>query len=277
MPEYVFHVLHNAKPEYELDVLELLIDGNELSYSDVLAQGAAAGFSIGHHVSSERMLRDIFQPLRDLALMEKRQIRLTSDGQALAKIARKNPDLATEVFHYLYYSMWDPAKEAENCFSWSYRTICNHLWSQGTAIIDVTSLASLVPAEASREFSIIDVSFSARSVNGVFNWLEGLAPSIISSDDGHKVFSRRAFCPPETFLLAANFAYRVLDLDFGTNLLLSDDKRQLICQVCMLEPAAFDRVADYAVAQFDSLEKGLGGGWGSYLNVQRCPQLTDFL
>jgi hypothetical protein len=59
-------------------------------------------------------------------------------------------------------------------------------------------------------------------------------------------------------------------------LLLNDQRREAICQLCLLETSSFDRVLEYAVAQFEGLEKGLGGGWGSYLTLHRSPDLTDF-
>jgi len=59
--------------------------------------------------------------------------------------------------------------------------------------------------------------------------------------------------------------------------LLSEDKLEAICQVCLLDPEGFDRVLDYALAQFDYLEKGIGGGWGNYLLLKRQPRLEDFL
>jgi len=35
-------------------------------------------------------------------------------------------------------------------------------------------------------------------------------------------------------------------------------------------------VLEYAVAQFDYLHKGVGGGWGQYLVLDRASELESF-
>lgn len=278
MADYVFHVLHNARPDYELDILTLLQDGHESSYEEMLAEGRNLGLTIGYQVKTERQLKDILQLLRDLDLMERRQIKLTFKGQILANIAHNNPDLFSEIVHYLYYSTWSATAETANCFSWSYRTLSNYLWQQGTILIDKALLFSVVSSEASENFGIQTVSFSTKSVTGIMIWLESLTPSVIHYHDSNSepTFSRRAFCSPELFTLAVDFIYQKEALDYSANLLLSEQQCDAICQVCLLEPNSFERVLDYAVAQFDYLEKGIGGGWGHYLTLRRRPELTDF-
>lgn len=278
MTDYVFHVLHNARPEYELDILTLLQDGQECTYEALLQEGQELGLTIGYQVKTERLLRDVLQPLRDLGLMERRQIQLTKQGQIVAQIASKNADLFPEIIHYLYYTTWQAHQAPENCFSWSYRTLCNYLWQQGSCVIDNTLFASLVSAEASQSFQIQSVSFSDRSVNGITIWLEALTPPAIHPQDEKSArFSRRTFCPPELLVLAVDFVYHQDRIDYGANLLLNDQRQEAICQLCLLQPGGFDRVLEYAVAQFQGLEKGLGGGWGSYLTLHQPPDLADFV
>jgi len=279
MADYVFHVLHNARPEYELDILTLLQDDREYTYEYILGEGKSLGLSLGFQVQTERMLRDILQPLRDLSLMERRQIKLTELGQILAGIAYNNPDLCAEIFHYLYYSTWHTKQQAQKCFSWSYRTLCNYLWGQGSIALDKKALSSYVSVEASQYFRVDSVSFSTNSVNGVTIWLEALSPAVICYGDAQskEMFTRRTFCPPELLVLGIDFVYQTQEVDYGANLLLSEERRDAICQVCLLEPAGFDRVLEYAEAQFDYLEKGVGGGWGRYLTLRRAPKLQDFV
>lgn len=279
MADYVFHVLHNAHPEYEMDVLNLLEDGQESTYEAMLSRGQELGISIGYQVKTERQLRDVLQLLRDLDLMERRRIQLTLQGQIVAQLAYNNPDLFPEIVHYLYYSTWQSNQQTESCFSWSYRTLCNYLWKQGTTAEDKSALFSVVSSEASAKFQIQTVSFSTNSVNGILIWLESLNPPVIEygDEESKMVFRRRTFCSPELFVLAIDFVYRENGVDYGANLLLNDTRRDEICQVCLLEPGSFDRVLDYAAAQFDFLEKGLGGGWGHYLTLLRQPELDDFV
>lgn len=280
MADYVFHVLHNARPEYELDILYLLEHGQESSsYESLLKEGEQLGYTIGHKVKTERQLKDVLQLLRDLGLVERRHIQLTTMGQTISRIVYKNPILFPEIIHFLYYTTWQKTSKRENCFSWSYKTMCNYLWQQGSCTIDKSALFSLVSSEAGEKFQIQSVSFSTNSVTGILLWLEALNPAVIQHDyvDLEPRFTRRAFCTPELFILAMDYIYECENADYGTNLLLNDYRRNAVCQLCLLEPSGFDRVLEYTVAQFDYLEAGVGGGWGQYIVVNRQPRLEDFV
>lgn len=279
MANYVFHVLHNARPEYELDILYLLAHGQESGYEKLLQEGEQIGYTIGYQVKTERQLKDVLQVLRDLGLMERRRIQLTNMGQTIAQIIHKNPALFPEIIHYLYYTTWQETSESESCFSWSYKTLCNYLWQQGSFVVDKLALFSFVSSEASEKFQIQSVSFSTNSVTGVIIWLEALNPVVIQQGNSGSEyrFSRRAFCTPELFLLAIDYIYKSEDAEYGSNLLLNETRRNAICQLCLLEPNSFDRVLEYAIAQFDYLETGLGGGWGQYIALRQQPKLEDFI
>jgi hypothetical protein len=279
MADYVFHVLHNAKPDFELDALTLLEHGQESSYEAILNEGKQLGYTIGHQVKTERQLKDVLQLLRDLYFMERRRVQLTNTGQVLAQIAFKNPNLPPEIIHFFYYTTWQKLKKSENCFSWSYRRLCDHLWQQGSAVLDKTELSSFVSSEASESFQIQSVSFSTNSVNGIMMWLEALDPPVLHQDEmsSEYRFSRRSFCTPELFTLAIDYVYRQDALDYGSNLLVNEARRHSVCQLCLLEVGSFDRVLEYAIAQFDFLESGIGGGWGQYITLNRQPTLEDFV
>ena len=64
---------------------------------------------------------------------------------------------------------------------------------------------------------------------------------------------------------------------YQTNLLLDPDKQDKVCKVCLLEPTAFDSAFDWAAGQYDFLQRGAGGGWGSYILLTRQPQIRDFV
>lgn len=279
MADYTFHVLHNARPQYEADTLIILQDGKESTYQDILASGRKMGLTVGSQVKTERVVKDILQLLRDLDLIERRRIKLTERGYIASRIASEHLDLFADVIHYLYYSTWDNNHETKNCFSWSYRFVCDYLWERSHFTIDSKALASQLASEAELRFHVGDVSVSANSINGVLVWLDVLNPGVISLDTAtqHRTFSQRHFCPPELLVCSLDLIYREQRLDYGTNLLLSDERRDQICRTCLLNPLGFERVLDYAIAQFDFLEKGIGGGWGRYLTLKKAPQLEDFV
>jgi hypothetical protein len=279
MADYVFHVLHNARPEYELEIFHLLEDGQESSYEKLLQDGEQMGYAIGYQVKTERQLKDVLQVLRDLDLVDRRQVQLTDKGQTIAQLVYKKPELFTEMIHFLYYTSWQETNKPEKCFSWSYRTLCNYLWQQGSFVIDKPALSSLISSEASEAFQIHSVSFSPSSVTGITIWLEALNPPVILQDGSKSEdrFGRRTFCPPELLILSMDYIYRCADADYGSNLLLSETRRNMICQLCLLEPNSLERVMEYTLAQFDYLQTGIGGGWGQYISLQRQPKIEDFI
>ena len=153
--------------------------------------------------------------------------------------------------------------------------ICRFLWEGGDAELPTRRrLASEVETQAKSVFSKSDIAFSPKSVGGALLWLSELTPPVLSQDAAR--FSRRAFCPPELFVMATDFLYRDQNVDYGVNLLLNDKNRTAICQYCLLGWERFDRVLEYAVAQFDYLHKGIGGGWGQYLVLDCASKLEDF-
>jgi hypothetical protein len=200
---------------------------------------------------------------------------LTDEGEAVARLESHKPDLFADVVHGLLYEAWNPSQEGENCFSWSYRTLCAILWEGSDRKLGSRrDLASQVEARARSVFSRPDIAFSPKSVGGALLWLSGLTPPVLSENEAR--FSRRSFCPPELFVMATDCAYRDQGIDYGVNLLLSDRNRTAICQYCLLDTDGFERVLEYAVAQFDYLHKGIGGGWGQYLALDCASKLEDF-
>jgi len=215
------------------------------------------------------------QTARDLSLITDDVLSLTDLGQQMVRLLRYKPSVFNEVMHVLHYTLWTSARNTEYCFSWSYRTTCDRLWESGSITIDRGQLVSQVSEIAMEQFSTNRVSFSKDSVRGVLQWLAELEPPVL--DRENKTFARRTFCPPETFVLAVDFLYRVEDANYQTNLLMDTGKQETICKVCLLEPTAFDTALDWAAGQYDFLQRGTSGGWGSYILLTRQPQIRDFL
>jgi hypothetical protein len=119
------------------------------------------------------------------------------------------------------------------------------------------------------------VSFSVDSLRGILQWLGELQSPVLDRDG--KTFTRRTFCPPETFVLAVDYLYRIEKTGYQTNLLLDVDKQETICKVCLLEPTAFETTLEWATGQYFFLQRSSRGGWGSYILLTRQPQIQDFL
>lgn len=270
--DYVFHI-RNANPEdmtAALATLEAFPD--LLTTAQVVESAAALGYAVQDKKRFEALMT-----ARDLGLVAPARYVLTDEGLALFRITKDKPSLFADIMHGLHYILWRKSHPANNCFSWSYRAICQWLWHAGSAGISNVrrTIASEIESQACSAFMLPNVAVSPKTVGGAFLWFVQLQPSVI--DPIHQEFRRRTFCPPELAILGVDFLYRDRETEYGTNLRLTDENQEEICKVCLIDPHSFDRVLEYTLAQFDFLEKGTGGGWGRYLRLNRPPKLEDFI
>lgn len=276
MGQLMFHVRHNARPVLIKEVLQILNGDNTLTLDGILDIGKQRGYQVGTVIQSKQSLKENpIQTARDLDLIVDQSISLTNLGEQMVKLLLYKPNIFNEVMHILHYTLWAPVTATDNCFSWSYHTMCNQLWENSSATIDRGQIVSIISEIAMERFRTNRVSFSKDSVRGVLQWLAELDPPVL--DKANKIFKRRTFCPPETFALAVDYLYRLEGIDYQANLLLNLDKQETICKVCLLEPTSFDSAFDWAVGQYDFLQRGASGGWGSYILLTRKPKIQDFL
>ncbi len=267
----MFHI-RNAHPDDMVAILATIDAYPGLpTIGEVLRFAEELGFTI-----RDRQRLEALMTARDLGLVEPERNVLTPLGEAVRQLESQNSELFCDIIHYLHYALWDSKCPDAHCFSWTYRHLCDLLWHAGTmSLADRRDIAAELESKARAAFGRASIALSAKSVGGALLWLMELNPSVF--DEAGNTFIRRRFCPPELFVLAVDYVYRTNNITYGTNLLIGEDRREAICQVCLLDPDGFDRVLDYAVAQCDYLEKGVGGGWGSYLVLKRQPQLEDFI
>lgn len=271
--DLVFHI-RNAHPGDLIAALAALDSSDDLATVDkVVSYAETLGFAI-----RDRARLEALSTARDLGLVQTGANAITEQGRALLELEVCKPDLFADIVHGFQYSLWSRRDRSHYCFSWSYREICNSLWRRRAFALDARGkklLASEVEGLARALFRHTDISVSPKSIGGASLWLDELVPEVIDPSTGQ--FSLRSFCAPELMAIAVDFVYRQSEMDYGTNLRLGDEQRDAICQVCLLEPAGFDRVLEYATAQFDYLDKGIGGGWGRYLTLYRGPSINDFV
>lgn len=238
--------------------------------AEIVRQAEQLGFSI-----RDRQRLEALVTARDLGLVAPEENRLSGNGRMLVRLEMNKPGLFADIVHGLQYALWDHRQPEANCFSWSYRALCRMLWLSGTtSMASRRDMASEIEAQARVAFARPDIVFSPKSIGGALLWIAELEPPVLV-ENGTR-FARRSFCSPELLLLGIDLLYRTDEIGYGANLLASDERRDAICQTCLLEPEGFERVLDYAVAQFDYLGRGLGGGWGRYVTLHRPPILEDF-
>lgn len=217
----------------------------------------------------------------NMGLLEKSEegIHLSENGRIFARLRE---DVQGDVLHFFMYSGWRQTAPREFLPSWAYREGCNKYWLAGSVSLTPDYLDRQVQEtinEAKQQFQEMglgefdEVSFSLKSLQGLHNWLGAVQPPVLKGDQ----FSRRAFCPPELLLLAIGYVVRDEDAVTDMDILLSRDKREAICRVCLLEPDALDRALDWMIPIYpDVIEPGTSAGfYGRFIRLHKIPTLAD--
>ena len=213
MAKLMFHVRHNARPDLVKEILLIIEGGKIVSIDDILEIGKHKGYQIGTTLRSIQSIKENpLQTARDLGLISYDELTLTDFGIEMVNLLHFKPTAFNELMHIFHYILWNPERKTENCFSWSYSTVSDLLWECRTCEIDRGQLVSQVSEMAIEKFHTNGVSFSKDSVRGVLQWLYDLEPSVL--DNKKKIFSRRNFCPPETFVIAVEHLYKIEGADY---------------------------------------------------------------
>jgi len=191
------------------------------------------------------------------------------------------PQVRPDVAHFMLYTGWSAERPATNVPFWSYRLVCDYFWEHSPLDILQTATA-LVEEVINRSehvfagvygYSPNAVSFSDKSIRGVRKWLKVLRPPVIEGD----TFIRRHFCPPELLLLALGYVARQTGAEIGIDLLLTPERREMLCRVCLLEPTALDRALDWMLPLYpEVVEPGTRtGAYGRFVRLRKMPELSD--
>jgi hypothetical protein len=194
-------------------------------------------------------------------------------------VLRQTPHVQADFLHYLAYTGWSASNPGEHALLWSYRYTVDYLWRQGeVALRDASgSLVEEVVSASQECFAAVSgfkpdkVSYSTKSVRGITNWLRSLRPPAINND----LFARRQACSAELLVLAVGFAAQEAGVASGNDVLLSQERREAICKLCLLDPAYLDRLLDWALPQYPAfLAEGMrGGSYGRSLRLLRAPSV----
>lgn len=222
----------------------------------------------------------------EMGVIEKtpNNVKLSPIGHTLSRIREEaRPDL----LHYLMYTGWSENKPRAFLQSWAYQKVCNHYWETGD--VDIPTFAKRLVEEITNEASTYftdlleafeDISFSPKSITGAHKWMEAMRPQVIEkSGKEYKRFIQREFCPPELLIMA--IGYVLQDDPDATNIdiLLSKDRRDVICRLCLLEPSALDRALDWALPAFPSIitTGTTAGYYGRFIRLIKRPTFEDLI
>lgn len=266
MAQLSFHIRHEVTPQRCGEAFAAIAEGQQYQ----------------HVVQADRQEAR----LRQLGLVTDQE--LSPEGQALAQVCRQKPVLWGEILHFLHYTRWSPLEPTAHGFSWIYRQFTQLLWHANQVLVDDTflkpavgTLIGTVEAESAFATSIGSktragtVSLSTSSLVGALNWLAALQPPVLNE----QMFSRRFFCPPELMVLALGWVAQTSGSELGIDVLLSPERREALCMLCLLDPAALDRSIDWSLPlHAECIRPGTrAGSYGRFVRFVRWPQLADLV
>lgn len=243
-----FHVRHDLQPKFAYELLMLLRAGEaEQTEEELQAEAHAQGFNLRQRKSYNKLLKS----LEDLSIVEKsrKSVALTKIGQTISEAVLFQRPLLGELIHFLYYTLFDTDSSLR--FSWSYQTVCRQLWMTAPSTINRDRLVNIVTQKAIEYFDENSVSFSTQSVMGILYWVDSLYPNCL--DESGKLFTRRLYCPVETFALALYHIYTRHRGD-GLSVLLTPEIKQEVCQICLIVPEAFQEMLEHAETSFGNIQ-----------------------
>jgi hypothetical protein len=176
---------------------------------------------------------------------------------ALSQTARAihalRPAARYDVLHLLLYTAWSGPANPTLGVSWAYRACCDYLWREGAVRLDKSMIARLradLYSAAAEQFpGATALSFSDKSLRGIRRWLEPLDPPVLEGDE----FRRRDLCSRELLLLAIGQVAREDGTVLGADLLLTPERREAVCRVCLLAPSALDRRLDQVLPVYPQI------------------------
>jgi len=192
-------------------------------------------------------------------------------------IASMRPAVRADALHYLLATAWHQAADAALGCAWAYRAFCDRLWLLGDVELNASekrhAVADLLDAAQKTFPELRLAALSVKSVLGMRKWLEMLEPPVIC---GHR-FRRRETCSPELMLLAIGQVAKEDGASCEVDLLLTPARRAAICRLCLLEPAALDKMLDHSISTFPVLvEPGTRAGtYGRFVRLKAFPTIED--
>lgn len=259
-----FHIRHEVRPERVKEVFMSIANDQPFDYV----------------IQAERQLTY----LRQVGLIENAE--LSPIGNLIHTLCLVKAELWGDLIHFVQYTLWHKDNPEENGFSWTYRNLSDHLWRLGVAqrinhsFFEPVVSALINQAETSPYFEVEQtrkaaVSLSRDSLRAGYYWLGELVPPVIENN----TFTRRYFCPSELALLAAGWVAQQTDGELEIDFLLTPERREMLCKLCLLDPTALDRVLDRTLPLYPNvIVAGTSAGvYGRFLRFLKWPEMSDLL
>jgi hypothetical protein len=220
-------------------------------------------------------------------------VEVTRESIFLTRLAlgllTKRDAVKYDLLHALFYTAWKTEKPTEFGRSWFYRSFCKTLWSQQDVKLDRATRLTLTEqllheAQTSFQnvpnFSSEKLSVGIKSMDGAQAWLSHLQPAVLNQEaKSVPEFKPRQACSTELFLFAMSHSYMTNNSEIGVDLLLSPQRRNEICGLCLLDPLQFDRMLDWALPLFPQyISQGTrAGSYGRFIRLKQFVQVDDLV
>lgn len=275
-----FHIAVAATPAKIPHLLNVLRDADgPIFEGTALDQLALEQSSDANRFDEARILSE-----QQLGLIEATEegLRITRSAEV---ILAKRSSVQYDLLHYLFYAAWEPEGPARNARSWVYRAVCDNLWNRQNTRLDLdmrNALTEQLTSQALEDFqqlpgfSAEKISIGRQTMAGALEWLRCLKPAVIDAEKAEE-FHRRQACSAELFLLALSRSYSLSRSEIDIDLLLSPQRRDEICRLCLLEPLQFDRMLDWVLPIFPQfISPGTrSGAYGRFVRLHRLVQVED--
>lgn len=264
-----FHVPQEGSPENLIPLL-VAIDAENARFSSV---AALLDFARAQGLSTRTEMHIL---AATCGLLDKTPDGFIALSRAAHAIVQARPEVRADLVHYLLYTGWQADTPGTGTLLWSYREVTDTLWRK--APIDLGGLGNVIAEEIRNRIQEVfgyDPSFGPKSIRGVRKWLEALRPPVLDAG----IFSRRYFCAPELTLLASGWVFKRTAGEPGTEFLLTPERREAICRLCVLDLAALDRVLDWMLPLYPAIvQPGTRAGvYGRFLRFDRHPDVSDVI
>lgn len=262
------HIPQEANPDTLVPLLSLMLE-EDLKFPNIKSLMA---FSGENGLGSRGELQSFATICGLLERDSLGVISLSNKGKGVSQLKQ---DIRADIVHFIMYVGWEQGS-TKNTELWAYREIVDFLWQR--RVIDILSIVAPLNEEVrNKALSIFseDVSFSPKSIRGARKWLSAIIPPVIEDN----TFTRRFFCPPELTLLAAGWTALQTEGELGIDFLLTPERRELMCKVCLLDPSALDRVLDWTLPLYPKvMVAGTSAGvYGRFIRFLKWPEIGDLL
>ena len=227
---------------------------------------------------------EVMQLLGEWGLVDRKQQQFTPRGEEFYSLWEMKRDIAIDVLHGLQYSLWNQHIPDQNLASWAYQQVCDYLWEYQTLPQTQDLVAYIYDSreELNESQGSIANAFSTKSVNGAYDWLSALSPSVLKDiketakgkNFKKAIFARRTHCSSALFLMGLSWITRESGNDFGNLMAIDEARKKQVCRFCLIEETGFDFMLSETLRRFSyiSVQRTVT----LYIVIEREPKIADF-